>query len=149
MTIYSGACLRVGSPFFGGRSMRRGKKAKDNAHSFGFLRVRGCPVRAVRSSSLSLFGHLNTFVKMSVVLNKENWAPLYSPSPQKMGAKRGLLSSPLVPNGGSGPQEMEIESCIGENKNAEKASRGERWSLRDFEIGKPLGGGKFGSVYLA
>ena len=24
-----------------------------------------------------------------------------------------------------------------------------RWSLRDFEIGKPLGRGKFGDVYLA
>ena len=24
-----------------------------------------------------------------------------------------------------------------------------KWSLRDFEIGKPLGRGKFGMVYLA
>lgn len=24
-----------------------------------------------------------------------------------------------------------------------------RWTLRDFEIGKPLGRGKFGDVYLA
>lgn len=31
----------------------------------------------------------------------------------------------------------------------EAAKRGKQWSLEDFEIGKPLGRGKFGSVYLA
>ncbi|KAI2514009.1 protein kinase [Fragilaria crotonensis] len=30
-----------------------------------------------------------------------------------------------------------------------KAASGTQWSLNDFEIGKPLGRGKFGSVYLA
>lgn len=30
-----------------------------------------------------------------------------------------------------------------------KAKCGKQWSLNDFEIGKPLGRGKFGSVYLA
>jgi serine/threonine protein kinase len=30
-----------------------------------------------------------------------------------------------------------------------RAQRGKQWSLNDFEIGKPLGRGKFGSVYLA
>jgi len=29
------------------------------------------------------------------------------------------------------------------------AEKGKQWSLNDFEIGKPLGRGKFGSVYLA
>ena len=33
--------------------------------------------------------------------------------------------------------------------HAERAQRGQRWHLSDFEIGKPLGRGKFGSVYLA
>mmetsp|Transcript_14676 Transcript_14676/g.23103 ORF Transcript_14676/g.23103 Transcript_14676/m.23103 type:complete len:320 (+) Transcript_14676:161-1120(+) len=32
---------------------------------------------------------------------------------------------------------------------AARAQRGKQWSLNDFEIGKPLGRGKFGSVYLA
>ena len=32
---------------------------------------------------------------------------------------------------------------------AERARMGRQWSLDDFEIGKPLGRGKFGSVYLA
>ena len=31
----------------------------------------------------------------------------------------------------------------------EKAAKGKQWCLNDFEIGKPLGRGKFGSVYLA
>ena len=31
----------------------------------------------------------------------------------------------------------------------EAARKGKQWSLDDFEIGKPLGRGKFGSVYLA
>mmetsp|Transcript_11131 Transcript_11131/g.25249 ORF Transcript_11131/g.25249 Transcript_11131/m.25249 type:complete len:337 (-) Transcript_11131:1317-2327(-) len=32
---------------------------------------------------------------------------------------------------------------------AERARQGKQWSLNDFEIGKPLGRGKFGAVYLA
>jgi len=31
----------------------------------------------------------------------------------------------------------------------QKAQSGKQWSLKDFEIGKPLGRGKFGAVYLA
>jgi len=31
----------------------------------------------------------------------------------------------------------------------EAAQKGKQWSLADFEIGKPLGRGKFGAVYLA
>ncbi len=30
-----------------------------------------------------------------------------------------------------------------------KVNQGKRWSVWDFEIGKPLGSGKFGNVYLA
>lgn len=35
----------------------------------------------------------------------------------------------------------------GENGNNNKGEK--RWSLTDFDIGKPLGRGKFGNVYLA
>lgn len=36
------------------------------------------------------------------------------------------------------------------NENPQdRAQRGKQWALKDFEIGKPLGRGKFGSVYLA
>ena len=32
---------------------------------------------------------------------------------------------------------------------ASSASKERRWQLADFDIGRPLGQGKFGSVYLA
>jgi aurora kinase, other len=35
------------------------------------------------------------------------------------------------------------------HEQKEAAAKGKRWTLKDFEIGKPLGNGKFGSVYLA
>ena len=35
------------------------------------------------------------------------------------------------------------------DETAFRASKGKQWSLNDFEIGKPLGRGKFGAVYLA
>ncbi|CAB9530609.1 MAP kinase-activated protein kinase 2 (Fragment) [Seminavis robusta] len=36
-----------------------------------------------------------------------------------------------------------------QKEREERAQKGKQWSLKDFEIGKPLGRGKFGSVYLA
>lgn len=36
-----------------------------------------------------------------------------------------------------------------EGTAAAEAKKGKHWSLADFEIGLPLGKGKFGSVYLA
>lgn len=39
--------------------------------------------------------------------------------------------------------------ATGESSSDKKARQGQRWCLDDFEIGKPLGRGKFGSVYLA
>jgi serine/threonine protein kinase len=36
-----------------------------------------------------------------------------------------------------------------EDEMAQKARQGKQWCLNDFEIGKPLGRGKFGAVYLA
>lgn len=37
----------------------------------------------------------------------------------------------------------------GHDDMSSRAKHGKQWSLKDFEIGKPLGRGKFGSVYLA
>ena len=68
--------------------------------------------------------------------DKENSAN----SPAKAGSKRGLFS----------PKEVfEAEVDRAEYSADEKTQNGQRWSLKDFEIGKPLGRGKFGSVYLA
>nr|GFA96650.1 serine/threonine-protein kinase Aurora-1 [Tanacetum cinerariifolium] len=38
------------------------------------------------------------------------------------------------------PQKTNTEAAAGEKK---------RWTLNDFDIGKPLGRGKFGHVYIA
>jgi aurora kinase len=37
----------------------------------------------------------------------------------------------------------------GEAANMQKLKEEKRWQLGDFDIGKPLGRGKFGNVYLA
>ena len=43
---------------------------------------------------------------------------------------------------------MHLASRVqGDEGSAQKAAR--KWSLSDFDIGKPLGSGKFGKVYLA
>ena len=52
-------------------------------------------------------------------------------------------------NGGNkigGPQRV---PSAHDPASAQKAKRGKQWSLKDFEIGRPLGRGKFGDVYLA
>lgn len=46
-------------------------------------------------------------------------------------------------------QEASVDGKGAKEDIAEKARKGKQWSLDDFEIGKPLGRGKFGSVYLA
>jgi len=46
--------------------------------------------------------------------------------------------------------EDDFENAISPNKDrCKEARKGKQWNLDDFEIGKPLGRGKFGSVYLA
>jgi serine/threonine protein kinase len=44
----------------------------------------------------------------------------------------------------------ELEAAfLAKNAEEDAAKAGTRWTLNDFEIGKPLGRGKFGKVYLA
>lgn len=40
-------------------------------------------------------------------------------------------------------------SAIGAETQKDEQPEKKRWSLADFDIGKPLGKGKFGNVYLA
>lgn len=50
------------------------------------------------------------------------------------------------------PVKMASKRGLGEKSSSslsDAAEAGKRWSLKDFEIGKPLGRGKFGNVYLA
>mmetsp|Transcript_48697 Transcript_48697/g.95209 ORF Transcript_48697/g.95209 Transcript_48697/m.95209 type:complete len:317 (+) Transcript_48697:149-1099(+) len=52
----------------------------------------------------------------------------------------------------SGPLRVPLSTEINSQHDAlviEAAQKGKQWSLTDFEIGKPLGRGKFGAVYLA
>ena len=96
---------------------------------------------------------LYTFIDRSTmdttVIDKENWQ---SNSPAtKFGVKRGL-GVPGESNGAPSLHAAQPTSSSGEDDHAmllEKAERGQRWCLNDFEIGKPLGRGKFGCVYLA
>ena len=74
-------------------------------------------------------------------MDKENAVSEVNSPPLKAGEKRGLLSSK---SGG-----FDADTCAQDQAKAEKAFRGQQWSINDFEIGKPLGKGKFGSVYLA
>ena len=75
------------------------------------------------------------------LMDKEN---LDTNSPAKTGWKRGLLT----PREAFEAEVDKAEACATCNEE-DKAQKGQRWSLKDFEIGKPLGRGKFGSVYLA
>ena len=75
------------------------------------------------------------------LVDKEN---LETNSPTKTGWKRGLLT----PKEAFEAEVDKADACAHGSDEA-KAERGQRWSLKDFEIGKPLGRGKFGSVYLA
>lgn len=47
------------------------------------------------------------------------------------------------------PKSREGTDGAPSRSSSEAAKKGKRWTLSDFEIGLPLGRGKFGSVYLA
>lgn len=89
-------------------------------------------------------------------LYKEN--DFKSPSPSKMPALPTGSSTKRTPLAKRQNSQNNIDESIQMTDSspnvhsptsAEKAQKGKQWSLKDFEIGKPLGRGKFGSVYLA
>ena len=102
-------------------------------------------------------------------MNKENAGGNASASASAVGgsssANGGLAKGPasagLKRTLASGAKRNAAESSTGTSSSttattpnpldakAERARAGRQWSLNDFEIGKPLGRGKFGSVYLA
>lgn len=47
------------------------------------------------------------------------------------------------------PDQQENVGCTSTSRAAPAPTTDRRWSLQDFDIGKPLGKGKFGRVYLA
>lgn len=76
-------------------------------------------------------------------VGKENVLDVNSPSPAKCASVNKPFTSKPVDVPGC------IEPLFDNDINAEKARTGQRWTLNDFEIGKKLGAGKFGNVYLA
>jgi len=74
-------------------------------------------------------------------------------------AEVSSLSSGKLLHGGNNSHSNSMPISIGDTTAAashnnekvmdEAAKAGRRWTLQDFEIGKPLGRGKFGKVYLA
>lgn len=65
-----------------------------------------------------------------------------------LGSIAEVSSSGKLPRGGNSHSHA---TTMGANERImdEAAKAGRRWTLQDFEIGKPLGRGKFGKVYLA
>lgn len=60
------------------------------------------------------------------------------------------VTSKLVPSQKSVPDPVEPASgTTSASSSLPKLGSGQRWKLEDFDIGRPLGKGKFGNVYLA
>jgi hypothetical protein len=77
-----------------------------------------------------------------------------SPSKPNPGAEIGLKPSASfarAPLSNQPPSASEERAFIESRQRtaADGSTRADRWTLLDFEIGKPLGSGKFGKVYLA
>jgi aurora kinase len=71
----------------------------------------------------------------SAMFDKENMNSVNQPLGLSM-----LKSQPLEPP---------VDNGAAREHMTNRAQKGKQWCLDDFEIGKPLGQGKFGSVYLA
>ena len=65
--------------------------------------------------------------------------------------KKNKKISVLYPNSNSekNSNELRISTKMASQNPAEEENSKRHWSLEDFEIGKPLGRGKFGIVYVA
>lgn len=85
---------------------------------------------------------------MYAVGNKENGvnaATAMMPS-EPSSSKQQQSSQPIAID----DDNSELEAAFLAKTNEDDAAKaGTRWTLNDFEIGKPLGRGKFGKVYLA
>ena len=81
-------------------------------------------------------------------MDKEN--SVANSPPIRLGSSS--LKRGLSPQGHQQQQQQQQQNNAHANNTdtiADLTGRGQRWSLKDFEVGKPLGRGKFGTVYLA
>ena len=98
--------------------------------------------------SCKMNGNKENGVTADVAALKNAWNRNFSrPHMNALGeSSNSLKSAGLSTMGG---KTADSASGKAHNDKKEKAQNGKQWSLKDFEIGKPLGRGKFGSVYLA
>jgi serine/threonine protein kinase len=91
----------------------------------------------------------NSFNVLSSPIERSGGASaiIYSPFNEKSTSKANIDGNSVSASKNSG-FDMSIMSPLAD-VHQDKAKRGQRWSLSDFEVGKPLGQGKFGRVYLA
>lgn len=80
-------------------------------------------------------------------MNFNSYASSSSNMKRALGAKAERVPLSERQNNGNDVEADEVKMQRAEM--TEKAKKGKQWTLDDFEIGKPLGRGKFGSVYLA
>ncbi|XP_064156483.1 aurora kinase A [Anguilla rostrata] len=72
-------------------------------------------------------------------------APLHSQSQRSQSAKSSATGAPLTP----AQTNVAAQQTADKPRATESSGTKECWSLDNFDIGRPLGKGKFGNVYLA
>lgn len=91
----------------------------------------------------------NTAIQSSPSTLKRTGATLESNRKSPQTAKlKSITEADINLDPADNTEEMEAEFAA-QAKQEEATKAGTRWTLNDFEIGKPLGRGKFGKVYLA
>lgn len=79
--------------------------------------------------------------------NGVNVAAAMMPSEPSPSKQQQSSSQPIAVDEDN--SEREAAFLAKSNKEDDASKAGTRWTLNDFEVGKPLGRGKFGKVYLA
>jgi aurora kinase len=83
-----------------------------------------------------------TMVDKENSLNEQPWNQLLNDHVEKS-------TRPLHTTTSTTADGLQVQDTDDDDDMAMRAQKGKQWSLNDFEVGKPLGRGKFGSVYLA
>lgn len=72
-----------------------------------------------------------------------------APAPDKAGSVMGPPPPRTAGNSARAASGAVDAADAGRERSSSSLSAARRWQLTDFDIGKPLGRGKFGNVYLA
>jgi len=85
--------------------------------------------------------NINAYNKENVAAHHHNIAPQQQ---QQQALKLQQQQQPMISNMQQAQQQSQPQQPQAQQTNEKK-----QWKLCDFEIGKPLGRGKFGNVYIA